>query len=331
MTSPSPDLVFDILLSYQRSAALLTALELDLFHAVGATSGDVPSLALQCQASQRGIRILCDYLTVLGLLFKVDGRYQPTPTSAAFLDSQSPAYLGRGARFLSHPHMRQPFDQLTQIVRTGRPLLPEDAANPAWVEFAHGMAAVTGPHAAPMAEFVLQGLTGPLRVLDLAAGHGLFGIALAQLHPEARIVAVDWPDVLAVARENAQLAGVSRRYVTLPGDAFEVAFEGPFDIVLIANFLHHFDAPTCTALLRKVRAAMRPGGTLAALEFVPNEDLVSPPAAAAFSLVMLATTAAGDAYTFPELEAMYHAALFGQVTAHSLPTGPGTVVLGRAV
>ncbi|HCC58560.1 MAG TPA: methyltransferase type 12 [Solibacterales bacterium] len=335
MTAPSPQLVFDTLLAYQRSAALVTAIELDLFRAIADGPGDAASLGRQCGASERGTRILCDYLTVIGLLDKADGHYRNTPTSALFLDSQSPAYMGQGARFLCHAQLREPFQHLTEIVRTGRTVLPDHGTarvdNPSWVEFARSMTGITGPSAAPMAEMVLEGCSGPLRVLDIAAGHGLFGIAIAKRNPEARIVALDSAEVLAVARENAQREGVGDRYEELPGDAFEVDFKGPYDIVLLTNFLHHFDPPTCTVLLRKIRAAMRPGGTLAALDFVPNDDRVSPPPAASFSLVMLATTEAGDAYTLRELEAMYRASAFDHVAARTVPTGPGTVVTGRAV
>ena len=331
---PAPQLVFDTLLAYQRSAALVTAIELDLFHAMANGPGDAASVASQCGASERGTRILCDYLTVAGLLEKVDGHYRNTPTSALFLDSKSPAYMGAAARFLCGSAMSEPFERLTEIVRTGRTVLPDQGTvtpdYPAWVEFARSMTGITGPSAGPMAEIVLEGRSGPLRVLDVAAGHGLFGIEVAKRHAEARIEALDSPAVLAVAQENARRAGVADRFKERPGSAFEVDLDGPYDVVLMTNFLHHFDPPTCTALLRRMRAAMRPGATLAALEFVPNADRVSPPAAAAFSLVMLATTEAGDAYTLPELESMYRAAGFDQVAARSLATGPETVVTGRA-
>jgi hypothetical protein len=94
-----------------------------------------------------------------------------------------------------------------------------------------------------------------------------------------------------------------------------VDFGGPYDAVLLTNFLHHFDVATCVGLLRKVRAALKPGGISATLEFVPNEDRVSPPMAAGFSLTMLISTPAGDAYTFRELEAMHREAGFTQVRA----------------
>jgi hypothetical protein len=116
----------------------------------------------------------------------------------------------------------------------------------------------------------------------------------------------------------------------LPGSAFEVDFGGPYDAVLLTNFLHHFDQPACVGLLRKVHGALRPGGRAATLEFVPNEDRVSPPMPAAFSMTMLTSTAAGDAYTLSELTAMYHQAGFAGVVAHPIPMSPHTVVMGRA-
>jgi len=333
--APNPGLIFDTLTAFQRTAALRTAIELDVFAAIGEGAGDVASLALRCSASERGIRILCDYLTVIGLLAKEDGRYRHSPTSALFLDPRSPACMASISRFMGNPVMAEPCTlHLTEIVRSGHTTLTGQGSvepeNPVWVEFAHTMAPMMAPMAAPLAQIVLEGLTGPLRVLDIAAGHGLFGIAVAKQHPQAHIVAVDWAAVLDVAKSNAQKAGVAGRYEALPGSAFDVDFGEPYDIVLLTNFLHHFDHATCVGLLKKIRAVLKPGGRAATLEFVPNEDRVSPPAPAAFSMVMLTTTASGDAYPFSELEAMYREAGFGLVAAHPVPAGAHTVVTGFA-
>jgi SAM-dependent methyltransferase len=328
----SPALIFDTLLSYQRTAALRAGIELDLFRAIGEGPGDVISLAEQCSASERGIRILCDFLSIMGFLTKEDGHYHHSPTSAAFLDPRSPTCLASIARFLGNPVMQAPYKHLADIVRQGRTTLPGEGSvepeNPAWVEFAQSMAPMMAPLAAPLGAIVLNGLSGPKRVLDIAAGHGLFGIEVARQYPEADVVALDWAAVLEVAAANARRAGVEDRYQRLPGSAFEVDFGGPYDIVLLTNFLHHFDPFTCVQLLKKVYKSLDPGGRAAALEFVPNEDRVTPPMAAGFSLVMLATTPAGDAYTFRELESMYREAGFASVTAHPVPNGPHTVVMG---
>ncbi len=186
------------------------------------------------------------------------------------------------------------------------------------------------PMVGPLGKVVLDGHAGPMRVLDIAAGHGLFGIEIAKQNPEAHVTGLDWAPVLRVALDNARKAGVQDRYDMLPGSAFEVDFGGPYDAMLLTNFLHHFDQPTCVALLKKVHGALRPGGRAATLEFVPNEDRVSPPMPAAFSMTMLASTPEGDAYTLNELSSMYNQAGFGGVTAHPIPMSPHTVVMGRA-
>lgn len=331
---PNPGLVFDMLQAHQRTAALKAAIELDVFRAVGEGPGDVTSIARHCTASERGIRILCDFLTINGLLVKTDGRYRNSPTAALFLDPRSPASLASVAQFLANPAMQQPYEHLAEIVRSGRTVLPGDGSvepeNPIWVQFAQTMAPMMAPVAGPLAAIVLEGRTTPMRVLDIAAGHGLFGIEIAKQNPQARVTGLDWAPVLRVALDNARKAGVQDRYDMLPGSAFDVDFAGPYDAVLLTNFLHHFDPPTCVSLLRKVHASLRPGGRAATLEFVPNEDRVSPPMPAAFSMTMLATTVAGDAYTLTDLSAMYTDAGFSSITAHPVPMSPHTVVMGVA-
>src|SRR5216683_4823303 len=166
----------------------------------------------------------------------------------------------------------------------------------------------------------------PWKVLDIAAGHGMFGITLAKHNPQAEIVAVDWAPVLEVAKSNAQAAGVAARYRTLPGSAFDVEFGTGYDVVLLTNILHHFGAAENEALLRKVHAALKPSGRAVTLEFVPNEDRVTPSIAAKFSLTMLAGTHDGDAFTFPEFERMFRNVGFPSSTLHALPPSPEHVI-----
>ena len=168
-----------------------------------------------------------------------------------------------------------------------------------------------------------------LKILDIAAGHGLFGIAFATHNPQAEITAVDWQAVLEVAKDNAQRAGVADRYQTNPGSAFDVEFGSGYDLVLLTNFLHHFDPQTCETLLRKVHAALADDGRAVTLEFVPNEDRVTPPDAAGFSMMMLASTPSGDAYTFSELEKMFSNTGFSRSALHPLPPTIQQVVISE--
>jgi 2-polyprenyl-3-methyl-5-hydroxy-6-metoxy-1,4-benzoquinol methylase len=331
---PNPGIIFEMLQAHQRTAALRAAVELDIFRAVGEGPADAASIAKKCSSSERGVRILCDFLTLSGILSKENGSYRHTPTSALFLDPTSPVSLVSTTKFLGNPALTEPFAHLAEIVRNGHTSLPGEGTvepdNPVWVQFAESMAALAALSADGLAKAALEGTSGAVRVLDIAAGHGLFGIACAKQNSQAQVTALDWPAVLAVAERNAQKAGVADRVHKLPGSAFEVEFGGLYDAALLTNFLHHFDQPTCIGLLKKIHAAMKPGGRVVTLEFVPNDDRVTPPMAAAFSMTMLATTATGDAYTFNQLKQMYEAAGFKNVAAHPIPMSPQTVVAGIA-
>jgi len=145
----------------------------------------------------------------------------------------------------------------------------------------------------------------------------------------AQIYALDWPKVLEVARETAVAHGVSSRYHLLPGSAFDVDWGTGYEAVLLPNFLHHFDEQTCTTLLRKANAALNPGGQVVILEFVPNEDRVSPPIPAMFSMTMFSTTPTGDAYTFPQFKEMCGKAGFGEPKLMQMEESPESLLLAK--
>jgi SAM-dependent methyltransferase len=330
---PSADLVFDTLFAYQRSAALKSALDLDLFSLIDDGANTAASAAGRSGASERGVRILCDYLTTLELLEKTDSTYRLAPTAAAFLSQRSPMYMGSTARFLLMPGVKNNFDDLTGAVQrggvapAGNTVAPE---NPIWIEFARAMVPMMVPAAHGIADALGIESAGPTRVLDIAASHGVFGITLALRNPKVEVTAVDWASVLDVTKENAASQNVSDRIHLKPGDAFEIDFGDGYDVALVTNFLHHFDHATCVSFLSKVRRAMKPGGRVVILEMVPNPDRVTPVVAARFSLTMLGGTPAGDAYTLDELRDQLEKAGFADVSSHPLPT-PETVVIARAV
>ena len=326
---PSPALFFDTVFAYQRTAALNAALDLELFTAIDEGAQTVPAIAKRCKASERGTRMLCDYVTVSGFLTKTGEGYQLTPDTAFFLSKRSQAYLGGTTEFLASPDLKRRAEDVAATVRRGTVAEESNtvsADNPIWQTFARAMTPMMMPAAHAMADILDVASAGPIRVLDIAAGHGIFGIAIAQRNPQAEIVAVDWQGVLAVAAENARRMGVEARHRGVPGDAFTTDFGTGYDIALVTNFLHHFDTPACEGLLRKIASSMKPGGRVAVLEFVPNDDRVSPPMPASFVFNMLAGTPAGDAYTFRELGGMLAAAGFSGATRHALPT-PETLVV----
>jgi SAM-dependent methyltransferase len=331
--SPSPALFFETMNAYQRTAALKGAIQLEVFTAIGEGNSTSQSIAARCRTSERGMRILCDYLVVIGFLTKDGAKYGLTQDTAMFLDRKSPAYMGTAERFLASPTLVNAYQDVAAIVRKGGEVISAhgtmDPDHPIWVEFARSMAPMMAMPAEAIAKLAGAEKGAPWKVLDIAAGHGLFGIAIARQNPNATVVAVDWAHVLEVAREHAGSAGVASRYQVLPGSAFEVDFGEGYDIVLLTNFLHHFDQATCEMLLRKVAAALKPGGRAITFEFVPNEDRVSPPMAAAFSMMMLGTTENGDAYTFSEFDRMFRNSGFGASELHPLPPSPGQVIISH--
>jgi SAM-dependent methyltransferase len=330
---PSPQLFFQTINAHQRTEALKAAIELEVFTAIGEGNTTAAQIAKRCQTSEKGMRILCDFLTIMEMLTKKDGQYALTLDSATFLDKRSPAYLGGATEFMCSQQLTEGSKYMAEAVRKGGTALEDDGTvgpeNPVWVKFARAMAPMMALPSQLIAKLVDPKADRKLKVLDIAASHGLFGLAFATSNRQAEITALDWKAVVEVAKENAQKAGVADRFHAIDGSAFDVDFGEGYDVVLLTNFLHHFDPPTCETLLRKVHAALADGGRAVTLEFVPNEDRISPPDAAGFSVMMLTTTPSGDAYTFSELERMFANAGFSKSTLHELPPTIQQVVISE--
>jgi 2-polyprenyl-3-methyl-5-hydroxy-6-metoxy-1,4-benzoquinol methylase len=320
----SPELFWQTITAFQRSAAMKAAIELDVFTKIDEGNKTAQAIAEACAAAERGVRILCDTLTVMQFLTKENGQYALTEMSAAFLSRKSQTFIGDTVNFIMSPVQRRGFDDLTNAVRQGGSRVTDDGSldpeSPMWVTFARSMVPMMMPAAQMMAAHLDFPPERKLKVLDIAAGHGIFGIFVARQFPNAEIHAVDWANVLTVATENAGKFGVADRHHLIAGSAFEVEYGDGYDVVLLTNFLHHFDKPTNEELLRKIHRSLNDGGKVLTLEFVPGDDRVSPPSEAMFSLVMLAGTPAGDAYTFAELSEMFENAGFSR--SEHIPLAP---------
>lgn len=314
----NPGRVHQALTSYQLAQALKGAIELDIFTHIAAGATTAGAIAPLCGGTVKGVRILCDFLTVCGFLTKSGDAYAVVEDVAPLLDRNSPKYMGSVAYFFTHPVMIAKYDDVAGLVRRGgaidHTLSPNEQM---WVEFARNMAPMFALPASKVAPLVTKPGEA-MKVLDVAAGHGYFGIHVAQCNPQAEVTYQDWENVLEVARENTRKFGVAERARFLPGSFFDVELGSGYDLVLLPNFVHHFDYPTNVNLLKKVFAALRPGGMAAIVEFVPNEDRITPPDGAMFAMRMLGTTPAGDAYTLQELDQMLRDAGFGPSVAQSL-------------
>lgn len=333
-TLPSPSRLTDSAFAFQRTAALRAAVGIDVFTAIGEGYGTPTALAARCSAAERGIRVLCDYLVALDLLELTEGRYAAAPDAAVYLDRRSPAFIGDALNFVaSDTALKAVLSDPTSVVRRGGTILGDCEHHGApdqtdWTTYARAVAPMMARLAAFLADLVTGG-TGPAnRILDIAAGPGQNGIALAKHLPDARVTAVDWPNVLEVAKENARAASIGERWQALPGSALEIEFGGPYDVALIARFLSLPAPGDREALLRRVHAALAPGGRVVVLDILLNDDRVSPPFAAAMNFNVLATTPSGQVQTEGELEALLKGTGFDRLEWHDLPGSDGRIAIG---
>jgi ubiquinone/menaquinone biosynthesis C-methylase UbiE len=329
---PTPERIMEAFNAYQRTAAMKTAIELDIFTLIGEGKSTVPVLAAAARASERGIRILADNLVTQGFLTKQDGAYTLTPDSQAFLDRNSPTCIvGAATGFFASDHVMGPFDALTEAVRRGRNASDDagmmDSEDPAWIDFAESMAITQTPNAHNIAKILHADEGRPMKVLDVAAGHGVFGVTIAAKNPNAEIYSLDWAPVLEIAQRNADTAGVSSRFHKIVGDAFEVDLGSGYDVALLTNFLQLLDPASIEQFLKKLHAALAPAGRAVTLGFIPNDDRVSPPATALMSLFFLASTPGGEAYTFSDYDKLFRAAGFKHSEFVPLPNSPQQLII----
>ncbi len=311
-----PDLFFETITAYQQSAALKAAVELDIFTAIASGGRTVQEIAEICGAAERGVRILCDAMTTLGFINKRGDIYSLTDMSSMYLDKKSISYLGGTVGFLTSEKLMEGFGKLTESARNGGTVLPDEGAlapeSQMWIKFAKAMTPMMMPAAEAIADSLKFDPGQPLKVLDIAAGHGAFGITIAKKYRRAQLYALDWSNVLQITWDHAARQGVADRFHTMEGSAFEVEIGDGWDVVLLTNFLHHFDPETNIGLLKKIAAGLNPDGRVITLEYTPNQNRISPRPEALFALSMLAGTPGGDAYTFQELAQMFAAAGFGK-------------------
>jgi SAM-dependent methyltransferase len=142
---------------------------------------------------------------------------------------------------------------------------------------------------------------GPVRVLDLAAGSGVWGIAIAQQSPHVTVTAVDWPAVLETTRKTAQRFGLADRFHFVAGDLATADFGTGHQIATLGHILHSEGAERSRNLLRKTFDALAPGGSIVIGEFLVDADRRGPVNGLIFSVNMLVNTDEGDTFSFEEI------------------------------
>lgn len=289
---------------YAPTLAIEAAVRHGIFDLLDKGPQTTAQIASATRTSERGVGAIVDLLVSFHLLQRKGKRIALTPESATFLVSTKPGFYGMLYRHISDQLLPK-WLQLSEVVRTGRPAMKvnsQDEGAKFFAQFVESLFPLSFPAATALGNHLgIAKSRGPLSVLDIGAGSGVWGIALAKQSPHVRIHAVDWPKVLEVTRRVAGRHGLADRLTTSAGDFFEADFGAGHRLATIGHILHSEGRERSRRLLKKVFAALAPGGTVAVQEFVPDDDRSGPPSALIFAVNMLVNTEAGDTFTFKEM------------------------------
>ena len=300
----TPERIMQFAWGYAPTLIIQAALQHRIFDLLDGSPKTVDELAQATAASKRGLIAILNALVGLQFLARAGQQYSLTPESAAFLVSNKPGYHGA---FFKHTleQILPKWQQLPQVVRTGKPALAvNDQRKGAefFANFVEALFPMGYPAACVLGEHLgISKTNNPIKVLDLAAGSGVWGIALAQLSNKVHVYAVDWPTVLETTKRVAARHGIAERLTTIPGDLLDANFGSGYQVAILGHILHSEGEKRSRQLLRKTFDALAPGGRIAIAEFIPNDDRTGPPNALIFAVNMLVNTEEGDTFTFAEM------------------------------
>jgi ubiquinone/menaquinone biosynthesis C-methylase UbiE len=280
-------------------------------------------------ASQRGLAAVMNALVGMGLLAKdKQGLFSLTPESSAFLVSTKPGFQG-GLLLHGSEQLIPKWLHLNRIVETGRPqesVNLEGAGADFFQRFVEGIFPLSFPAAQTLSRHLHSNGGVAARVLDLAAGSGVWGIAMAQGSEQLRVTAVDWPDVLPVTRKIVARFDLSERFSFIAGDLLQADFGSGYSVATLGHILHSEGRERSQALIKKTFGALSSGGTIAIAEFLVNEDRTGPVNALFFAVNMLVNTDTGDTYSFEEISGWLNEAGFKNARTLDAP-GPSPLIL----
>ena len=310
------------------------AIEAAIRHRVFDVLDDGPKTVAEVRrltgASERGLAAIMNILVGLDFLAKdAAGAYRLTPESAAFLVSTKPGFQGGLIRHTSLQLLPR-WLSLNDVVATGRPVKAvnqEADGGEFFQELVMDIFPMSYPAAQALGrELALGDEGGTVKVLDLAAGSGVWGIALAQASARVRVTAVDWPEVLPLTRKTVERFGLGDRFGYVAGDLLEADFGEGYGVATLGHILHSEGEERSRRLLAKVFRAMAPGGTVAIAEFLVNEDRTGPLTGLFFAANMLVNTENGGTYSFEEISGWLREAGFAKARTMDAP-GPSPLIL----
>jgi hypothetical protein len=329
-SQPTPERILQMAWGYAPPLIIAAAVQHGLFDMLDAGPLSVAEISSRASVATRGATAILDALVALQLLSKdSQQRYALTPESAAFLVSTKPGFQGGMFRHMDRQLVPK-WLQLPEIVRTSRPAISvnqEQDGGKFFEEFVEDIFPMSYSAAQVLGDSLkLPSATKPVSVLDLAAGSGVWGVALAQKSPQVRVTAVDWPTVIPVTRRVATRFGLADRFTFVEGDLQQADFGRNHQIATLGHILHSEGEPRSRQLLRRTYEALAPGGTIAIAEFVMNEERTGPPNAALFAVNMLVHTDQGNTFTFSEMSGWLKEAGFVNVRNLEAPA-PSPLIL----
>ncbi len=301
-----------------------------VFDTLASGAKSVEQVSKDTGASFRGLRAIMNALVGLELLSKDgQGKYSLTPESENFLVSNKPGTLA-GFFGMNRVRLMQHWMKLDEIVRTGHPAEARNQEGPG-TEFFQELV----ENIIPMSYGAAQALADHLkvaeaknevRVLDLAAGSGVWGIALAQKSPRVQVTAVDWAGMIPTTKRITQKFGVADRFTFIEGDLLEADFGTGYDIATLGHILHSEGEERSGKLLKKTCGALKSDGTIAIGEWLVNDERTEPLPSLMFAVNMLVNTEKGDTFSFNEIKSWLEEAGFKNARTLEAP-GPSPLVL----
>ncbi len=318
-----PEDVHATIRGFMESRAVLTALELDIFTAVGQGSS-AAQVAKKIDADARATEMLLNALAALKLLAKSNGTFQNTPVTARFFTEGSKDNARPG--MMHTVHMWKRWSTLTDAVKAGTRVLSRQDGESAET-FITAMQQGSKERAPAIVNAV--GAQGVRRMLDLGGGSGACSIAFAKANPELRAEVLDLEDVVPITRSYVERAGLADRITARAGDMLTSPFGEGYDLILLSAICHMFSPEGNRALFKRAHKALTPGGRLAIQDFILEPDKTSPRFAALFALNMLVGTQAGSSYSEPEYTEWLREAGFSDIERVRLPGPAGVMVASR--
>ncbi len=316
--------------AYAPPLIISAAVNNKVFDALEGGPKTVEQLKKETGSFARGLRAIMDALVGLELLKKDrQSRYSLTPESQAFLISEKPGSL---AGFFGSilPVMISRWLRLTDIVRNGRPAVAVNQETEG-TEFFSQLVETIIPMSYPGAQKLADHLKvakakEQLRVIDLAAGSGIWGIAVAHKSPQVRVTAVDWAGMIPTTKRITEKFGVRDRFDFIEGDLSKANFGSGYDVATLGHILHSEGEQRSRQLLKKTFRALKSGGTIAIAEWLVNDDRTKPLPSLMFSVQMLVNTEKGDTFSFNEIKKWLDDAGFKKVRKLEAP-GPSPLIL----